>query len=186
MKWTRFYIRLICDITPYVRMRGIYCKGHEGCIIQHITIVGIHDNNCTIIITAAQAINRGLSARLLVWRAYNLSTLKTTAVSSSSRILSSKSFAWSRDFGSIWNRTFVLVIITLKHNSGQMFCNVVKYKLARCCIALQTPQIRPCDGVILISEVPAPLSIVSNHLLPRRFHPLIVWNTVSFYVCAMG
>lgn len=56
---TRFYIRLARDITPYVRMRGIYCKGREGCIIQRITIVGIHDNNCTIIITAARAINRG-------------------------------------------------------------------------------------------------------------------------------
>lgn len=33
-------------------MRGIYCKGRESCIIQRITIVGMHDNNCTIIITA--------------------------------------------------------------------------------------------------------------------------------------
>lgn len=38
--------------------------GRESCIIQRITIVEVHDNNCTIIITAAlslslsRAINR--------------------------------------------------------------------------------------------------------------------------------
>ncbi|KAL0130154.1 hypothetical protein PUN28_002039 [Cardiocondyla obscurior] len=60
--------------------------------------------------------------------------------------------------------------------------SIVKYRLTHCCplYRVTSAAIRP-HGLILINEVSAPLSIVSNHLLPRRFHPL----TVPFYVCAM-
>lgn len=177
------YIRLARDITLYVRMRGIYCKGHEGCIIQRITIVGIHDNNCTIIITAARAINRGwvhgsLYDGPIICRRWKpprpLRVLKFCPLNHS------RGRATSVPFGGRLSR--------LLSRLSVQWTNVLqrrKIQAVRCCIALQEPQIRPCDGVILISWVPAPLSIVSNHLLPRRFHPLIVWNTVSFYVCAM-
>lgn len=165
-------------------IRGIYCKGRESCIIQCITIVGIHDNNCTIIITAAPPSDKpGLCAQLLVWRAYNLSTSENHR-----GLLVVLEFCLPKSFGSA-ERPVCPGYYQLKRTAGK-YCK--RRKISACASLSYVSRYKRRNtaarrgGVILINGVSAPLSIVSNHLLPRRFHPLTAWNTVPFYVCAMS
>ena len=105
--------RMWYNNTITSRLRGIYCKSHESCIIQRITIVGIRDNNCTIIITAALSSDKlRLCAQLLVWRAYNLSTSENHR-----GLLMVLEFCLPKSFApphaGLVRWTFVLVIISL-------------------------------------------------------------------------